>query len=101
MMKGPIRTTRISKRVNRVNILSEPTDIQINKGSRFSAVLAYTYVSPGLSRARVMLKNLTAQPVMVDQGQTVAAIKPGNEVPKMLVLKINNIKNESGPEVDP
>ena len=62
---------------------------------------AYTYVSPGSSRARVMLKNLTAQPVMVGKGQTVAVIKPGNEVPKMLAPKINDIENESGPGVGP
>ena len=48
-----------------------------------------------------MLKNLTAQPVTVGRGQTVAAIKPGNEVPKMLAPKIDNIENESGPGVDP
>ena len=48
-----------------------------------------------------MLKNLTARPVTVGRGQTVAAIKPGNEVPKMLAPKIDNIENESGPEVDP
>ena len=48
-----------------------------------------------------MLKNLTARPVMVGRGQTVAAIKPGNEVPKMLALKIDDIENESGPGVDP
>ena len=57
MMKGPIRTVGISKRVN---VLTEPTDTQINKGSHFSTVPAYTYASPGLSRAQVMLKNLTA-----------------------------------------
>ena len=48
-----------------------------------------------------MLKNLTARPVTVGRGQTVAAIKPSNEVPKMLAPKIDNIENESSPEVDP
>ena len=48
-----------------------------------------------------MLKNLTARPVTVGKGQTVAIIKPGNEVPKMLALKINDIENESGPGVGP
>ena len=56
MTKGPIRTAGISKRVN---VLTEPTDTQINKGSNFSAVPAYTYVSPGSSRARVMLINVS------------------------------------------
>ena len=37
----------------------------------------------------------------VGRGQTVTAIKPSNEVPKMLAPKINNIENESGPKVDP
>ena len=48
-----------------------------------------------------MLENLTARPVTVGRGQTVAAIKPGNKVPKMLALKINDIKNKSSPGVDP
>ena len=47
-----------------------------------------------------MLKNLTARPVTVGWGQTIATIKPGNEVPKMLAPKIDNIENESGLEVD-
>ena len=97
-MKGPIRAAGISKRVN---VLTKPMCIQINEGSHYSAVPAYTYVSPGSSRARVMLKNLTARPVMIGKGQTVAVIKPGNEVPKMSAPKINDIENESGPEVDP
>ena len=48
-----------------------------------------------------MLKNLTAQPVTVGKGQTVAVIKPGNEVPKMLAPKINDIENKSSPGVGP
>ena len=38
---------------------------------------------------------------MVGKGQTVAFIKPGNEVPKMLAPKIDDIENESGPGVGP
>ena len=95
--KGPIRSAGVSKRVN---VLTEPTDTQINEGSCFSTVLSYTYVSPGSSRAKVMLKNLTARPITVGQGQMIATIKPGNEVPKMLAPKIDNIENESGLEVD-
>ena len=48
MMKGPIQAAGISKRVN---VLTEPTCIQIDEGSRYSAMPAYTYVSPGSSRA--------------------------------------------------
>ena len=95
--KGPIRTAGISKRVN---VLTEPTDTQINEGSHFSAVPSYTYVSPGSSRAKFMLKNLTARPITVGRGQTITTIRPGNEVPKMLAPKIHNIENESGLEVD-
>ena len=82
--KRPIRTAGISKWVN---VLTEPTDAQINEGSHFSAVLSYTYMSPGSSRAKVMLKNLTARPITVGWGQMIATIKPGNEVPKMLATK--------------
>ena len=51
MMKGPIRTASIFKRVN---VLTEPTETQMQGKSCFSAVPAYTYVSPGSSRAQVM-----------------------------------------------
>ena len=95
--KGPIRSAGISKRVN---VLTEPTDTQINEGSRFSTVPSYTYMSPGSSRAKVMLKNLTARPITVGRGQMITTIKPGNEVPKMLAPKIGNIKNESSLKVD-
>ena len=95
--KGPIRTAGISKRVN---VLTEPTNTQINEGSHFSAVPSYTYVSPGSSRAKIMLKNLAARPVTVGRGQTIATIKPGNKVPKMLAPKIDDTENESGLGVD-
>ena len=98
MMKGPIWAAGISKRVN---VLTKPRCTQIDKGSHYSAVPAYMYVSPGSRRARVMLKNLMARPVTVGRGQTVAAIKPSNEVPKMLAPKIDDIENESGLRVDP
>ena len=45
-MRVPIRTAGISKRVN---VLTKPMEIQMNDGSRFSAMLAYTYVQLGLS----------------------------------------------------
>ena len=47
-MKGPIQAAGISKSVN---VLTEPTCTQIDEGSRYSAVPAYTYVSPGSSQA--------------------------------------------------
>ena len=53
-MKGSIRTAGIFKRVN---VLTEPTETQMQGESRFSAVPAYMYVS---SQAQVMLKNLMA-----------------------------------------
>ena len=95
-MKGSIRTAGISKRVN---VLTEPTEAQTSENSCMSAVPAYTYVSPGSSRAQVMLKNLTTQTLVVGWGHVVAVVKPGNEVRKMLAPKTKNIEKESGPEV--
>ena len=46
MMKGPIWATGISKIVN---VLTEHTCTQIDEGSHYSAVPAYTYLSSGLS----------------------------------------------------
>ena len=45
-MKGSIRMAGISKQVN---VLTEPTEAQIQEESHFSAVPAYMYVSPGSS----------------------------------------------------
>ena len=97
-MKGFIMTAGIFKQVN---VLTKPTEAQIQGESRFSAVPAYTYVSPGSSRAQVMVKNLTARPVTLGRGHLVAVFKPSNEVPKMLAPKMENVKNESGPETSP
>ena len=97
-MKGPIREAGIFKRVN---VLTEPTEAQMQGKSCFSAVPAYTYISPGLSRAQAVLKNLTARPVTLGRGQIVASIKPGNEVPKMLASKNRNVENGRGPEACP
>ena len=85
----PVRSAGISKRVN---VLTEPTDTQIKEGSCFSTVPSYTYMSPGLSRVKIMLKNLTATSITVGKGQVVATIKPGNEVPKMIASKISNAR---------
>ena len=42
-----------------------------------------------------MLKNLTARPVTVGRGQMITTIKPGNEVPKMMAPKIDNIETRA------
>ena len=98
MMKRLVRLAGISKRVN---VLTEPTQTQIHKGSQICAVPAYTYISPGSSRAQVMIKNLTSQPVMVGKGQVIGVVKPGNEVPKMLAPRNTIEESESDPKVGP
>ena len=90
-----MRSVGISKQVN---ILTELTMAQIQKGSWLCAILAYTYISPGSSQAQVMIKNLTSQSVTVSKGHMIGVIRPGNEVPKMLAPKQVNEKDKSYPE---
>ena len=50
----------------------------------FCAVPGYTFLKPGSDRVKVMIKNLTARTVKVQQGSKIASMEVANAVPHML-----------------
>ena len=83
-LKGPVKCSAFSKRVN---VAVEPLDEHKEGEGSFCAV-PYTFLKPGSQRVQVMIKNITARPITVKQGERVARIEDANVVPQMLAPKI-------------
>ena len=71
----------------RVNVALEPLEQHKEGEGTFCAVPTYTFLKPGSNHVEVMLKNITARPIMIKQGIKVAVIEAANAVPKMLARK--------------
>ena len=67
-----------------MNISVEPLEAHKNGENKYCAVPGYTFLKPGSERVKVMIKNLTARTVKVQQGSKVASIEAANVVPHML-----------------
>ena len=78
---GPIKNSAYHKRVN---VSVEPLEIHKEGESKFCAVPGYTFLKPGSDRVKVMIKNLTARSIKVQQGSKVASMEAANIVPHML-----------------
>ena len=85
LLKGPVKCSAFSKRVN---VAVEPLDEHKEGEGSFCAVPSYTFLKPGSQRVQVMIKNITARPITVKQGERVARIEAANVVPQMLAPKI-------------
>ena len=84
LLKGHVKCSGYFKRVNVTLELLE----QHKEGEgTFCAVPTYTFLKPSSNRVELMLKNITARPIMIKQGVKVAVIKAANAVPKMLAPK--------------
>ena len=81
IFKGPVKSSAFHKRVN---ISVEPLEAHKNGQNKYCAVPGYTFLKPGSERVKVMIKNLTARTVKVQQGSKVASIEAANVVPHML-----------------
>ena len=81
ILKGLVKNSSYHKRVN---ISLEPLDAHREGENNYCAVPGYTFLKPGSDRVKVMIKNLTAQVIKVQQGSKVALIKAANVVPHML-----------------
>ena len=57
--------------------------------------------SPGSSRVKVMIKNITANSITVNKGEEVALIKPANAIPDMLAPKLDESNWETIPKLAP
>ena len=78
----------------RVNIVTEPT-IKLKDTSKLAVVLAYTYLSPGSNRVKVMLKNTTASSLTVEKGRQVL-LNTGLE----FAPGVNQLKGETRVKLD-
>ena len=58
----------------------------------YCAVPSYTFLKPGSSRVEVMIKNITARPIVVKSGERIARVEPANAVPNMLAPKLQEDK---------
>ena len=95
LLKGPVKNCAYYKHVN---VSVEPMTNHLSDDSKFCAVPGYTFLKPGSHRIHVMMKNLTAQEVIIHQGAKVATMSAANVVPHMLAPqeeKLDNPENET------
>ena len=95
LLKGPVKESAYYKCIN---VSVEPMSNHLSDDSKFCAVPGYTFLKTGSHRIHVMMKNLTAQEVIIHQGAKVAMMSAANVVPHMLALqekKLDNPKNET------
>ena len=67
-----------------MNVSVEPLTVHKEEGAKYCAVPGYTFLKPGSHRIHVMIKNLTARNITVNQGNKVAEIAAANVIPQML-----------------
>ena len=85
LLKGPVKCSTFSKCVN---VAVEPLEEHKEGEGSFCTVPSYTFLKPGSQRVQVMIKNITARPITVKQGERVARIEAANVVPQMLAPKV-------------
>ena len=81
LLKGPVRESAYYKCVN---VSVEPMSNHLNDDSKYCAVPGYTFLKPGSHRIHIMMKNLTARKVSINQGVKIATMGAANLVPHML-----------------
>ena len=81
LLKGPVKESAYYKHVN---VSVEPMTNHLNDDSKYCVVPGYTFLKPGSHRIHVMMKNLTARKVSINQGVKIATMGAANIVPHML-----------------
>ena len=81
ILKGPVKNSMYHKRVN---VSIEPLEAHKEGENKYCAVPGYAFLKPGSDRVKVMIKNLTARVIKVQQGSKVASLEAANVVPHML-----------------
>ena len=81
ILKGPVKSSAYHKHVN---VSIEPLEAHKEGENKYCAVPGYAFLKPGSDRAKVMIKNLTARVIKVQQGSKVASLEAANVVPHML-----------------
>ena len=81
ILKGPVKSSAYHKCVN---VSIEPLEAHKEGKSKYCAVPGYAFLKPGSDRVKVIIKNLTARVIKVQQGSKVASLEAANVVPHML-----------------
>ena len=81
ILKGPVKSSAYHKRVN---VSIEPLEAHKEGENKYCAVPGYAFLKPGSDQVKVMIKNLTARVIKVQQGSKVASLEAANVVPHML-----------------
>ena len=81
ILKGPVKNSMYHKRVN---VSIEPLEAHKGGENKYCAVPGYAFLKPGSDRVKVMIRNLTARVIKVQQGSKVASLEAANVVPHML-----------------
>ena len=82
ILKSPVKNSAYHKHVN---VSVEPLEAHKQREHNFCEVPGYTFLKPGSDRIKVMIKNLTARIIKVQQGSKIASMEAANAVPHMLV----------------
>ena len=67
-----------------MNVSVEPLEVHKEGEAKYHAVPGYTFLKPGSHRVHVMIKNLTARSITVNQGSKIAEMAAANVIPHML-----------------
>ena len=81
ILKGLVKDSVYHKHVN---VSIEPLEAHKEGENKYCAVPGYAFLKPGSDRIKVMIKNLTARVIKVQQGSKVASLEAANVVPHML-----------------
>ena len=93
LWKGPVKESAYYKRVN---VSVESMSNHLNDDSKYCAVPGYTFLKPGSHRIHVMMKNLTARKITINQGLKIATMGAANIVPHMLAPQEPQTKKHEG-----
>ena len=81
ILKGTVKNSVYHKRVN---VSIEPLEAHKEGENKYCAVPGYAFLKPGSDRVKVMIKNLTARVIKIQQGSKVASLQAAYVVPHML-----------------
>ena len=81
LLKDPVKSSSYYKCVN---VSIEPLEVHKEGEAKYCAVPGYTFLKPGSHSIHVMIKNLTARSITVNQGSNIAEMAAANVILNML-----------------
>ena len=67
-----------------MNVSVELLEVHKEDGAKYCAVPGYMFLKPGSHRIHVMIKNLTARSIIINQGSKIPEMAAANVIPHML-----------------